>query len=461
MTVSKASLSKIQYTTPIDDIPDAPTLSASNVGTSRAFNNGSATITATNVDTGGGNVTSYTVTPNPATTPSTFSGTSPITATNLVSNTSYTFTATATNAKGVSPFSSPATSPITATTVPDVPTIGTATRTSNTIASLTFTPPASTGGSAITSYVIESSPSIEITTQAGTTSPLTATGTFAGDSTLYTFTIKAVNANGTSAASSASNSLAVNTTPNSRNIDFLVIAGGGSGGGRYGSSGGAGGMRSSWYTSGGPANTPESPFVATPGTNYSVTIGTGGASRSSYEGQPGFNGTNTSFATITSIRGGRGTINQDPSEVGGSGGGSAFPPAGTGTAGQGHNGGSPNTYTGGGGGGAGSAGSGSSGGAGRSNNITGSSVTYAAGNTGQPFSPISGSSGDANTGSAGGGAGGPNPSGSGGSGVVILRWLTSSSSITVGAGLTSDATGTDGSYSYKRITAGTGDVSFS
>ena len=92
MTVSKASTSKIQYTTPIDDLPDAPTLSASNVGTSRAFNNGSATITATNAATGGGNVTSYTVTPNTATTPSTFSGTSPITSTNLVSNTSYTFT---------------------------------------------------------------------------------------------------------------------------------------------------------------------------------------------------------------------------------------------------------------------------------------------------------------------------------------------------------------------------------
>jgi hypothetical protein len=44
---------------------------------------------------------------------------------------------------------------------------------------------------------------------------------------------------------------------------------------------------------------------------------------------------------------------------------------------------------------------------------------------------------------------------------VILRWLTADGSITVGAGLTADATGTDGSFSYKRFTAGTGNVSFS
>ena len=63
------------------------------------------------------------------------------------------------------------------------------------------------------------------------------------------------------------------------------------------------------------------------------------------------------------------------------------------------------------------------------------------------------------TGGGGGGAGNTN-GGNGGSGVVILRWLTAKGTITVGAGLTADATGTDGSYSYKRITAGTGNVSW-
>jgi hypothetical protein len=43
---------------------------------------------------------------------------------------------------------------------------------------------------------------------------------------------------------------------------------------------------------------------------------------------------------------------------------------------------------------------------------------------------------------------------------VILKWLTADGTITVGAGLTADATGTDGSYSYKRFTAGTGNVSW-
>jgi hypothetical protein len=52
-------------------------------------------------------------------------------------------------------------------------------------------------------------------------------------------------------------------------------------------------------------------------------------------------------------------------------------------------------------------------------------------------------------------------SAAGGSGVVVLRWLTSAGTISVGAGLTADATGTDGSYSYKRFTAGSGNVSFS
>ena len=65
----------------------------------------------------------------------------------------------------------------------------------------------------------------------------------------------------------------------------------------------------------------------------------------------------------------------------------------------------------------------------------------------------------------GGGSGwdstGGNKAGNGGAGVVIIKWLTSLGTITVGGGLTADATGTDGSYSYKRFTAGTGTVSFS
>ena len=71
--------------------------------------------------------------------------------------------------------------------------------------------------------------------------------------------------------------------------------------------------------------------------------------------------------------------------------------------------------------------------------------------------------GDANTGGGGGGRTNENgqSAGLGGSGVIIFRYLTSQGTISVGAGLTADATGTDGSYSYKRITAGSGNVSWS
>jgi titin len=102
---------------------------------------------------------------------------------------------------------------ITATSVPDAPIIGSPTKISDTVVSLTFTPPAD-GGKSITGYTIQSSPSVSLTTSVGTTSPLTATGSFAGAQT-YTFTIYATNANGNSIASSASSGIimANNTVP--------------------------------------------------------------------------------------------------------------------------------------------------------------------------------------------------------------------------------------------------------
>jgi hypothetical protein len=208
MTVSKASLSKLQYTTPINDLPDGATPTATNVGTSRPFNNGSATITLVAAETGGP-VTDYTVTSSPGS--FTATGSSPLTVTGLQSGVSYTFTSKGNSALGSSYLPGPVSNSITATTVPGTPTIGVATKISNTVASLTFTPPTGTGGSAITGYAITSSPSVSITTQSGTTSPLTATGAFTGGQA-YTFTIAAINANGTGVASSASPSVVVTET---------------------------------------------------------------------------------------------------------------------------------------------------------------------------------------------------------------------------------------------------------
>ena len=94
----------------------------------------------------------------------------------------------------------------TVTSVPDAPTIGTATSTGSTTATVAFTQPANNGGSTITSYTATSSPSgITGTLNQAGSGTITVTGLAA--STSYTFTVTATNAVGTSAASSASNSI--------------------------------------------------------------------------------------------------------------------------------------------------------------------------------------------------------------------------------------------------------------
>jgi len=87
------------------------------------------------------------------------------------------------------------------------PTIGTATS-GNTQASVSFTAPTFTGGSAITGYTAISSPGGF--TGTGTSSPILVTGLTNG--TAYTFTVTATNSAGTSTTSSTSNSVTPKTS---------------------------------------------------------------------------------------------------------------------------------------------------------------------------------------------------------------------------------------------------------
>jgi hypothetical protein len=88
--------------------------------------------------------------------------------------------------------------------VPDAPTIGTATA-GDTEATVSFTPPASTGGAAIiaSGYTVTASPGGATAT--GSSSPITVTGLTNG--LAYTFTVTATNSAGEGASSAASNSI--------------------------------------------------------------------------------------------------------------------------------------------------------------------------------------------------------------------------------------------------------------
>jgi hypothetical protein len=105
-------------------------------------------------------------------------------------------------------------------TLPSTPTIGTATATGPTTATVAFTPTSATNVDA--SYTALSSPgSITVT---GTSSPVTVTGLTTG--TPYTFQVRANNPGGSSAYSAASNSV---TPPNSyESIATVTVGAGGS-----------------------------------------------------------------------------------------------------------------------------------------------------------------------------------------------------------------------------------------
>ena len=171
--------------------PRAPeSVTATNVPSGRAYNNGRADVTFS-LPANSPAATSFTVTSSPGS--YTASGaSSPISVTGLQSNTAYTFTVTGTNAVGTGAASA-ASNSITATTVPQAPQspIATAGVNQNTI---TWTEPAN-GGSAITNYYVAGNDGTN-----GNTASLSITINDTANTSQY-YNVYADNANGRSAAS--------------------------------------------------------------------------------------------------------------------------------------------------------------------------------------------------------------------------------------------------------------------
>ncbi len=190
--------------------PAAPTAPTATAGA------GSATVTWTAPSSNNSTITGYVVTPylnGVAQTPVNYdASTTTRTLTGLTTGASYTFTVAAVNAVGTGT-ASPLSNAVTPYTVPGAPTIGTATA-GDAAATVTWTAPASNGGSAITGYVV--TPYIAGVAQTpqtfnSTATTDTVTGLTVGTS--YTFKVAAINAAGPGAASAASGSVTINSGP--------------------------------------------------------------------------------------------------------------------------------------------------------------------------------------------------------------------------------------------------------
>jgi hypothetical protein len=257
------------------------------------------------------------------------------------------------------------------------------------------------------------------------------------------------------------------TTNVAQDYEYLVVAGGGGGGAgsspSTGSSmGGAGGGAGGYRTATG--------FAVAATTIGSITVGAGGAGDDANDSGRGGDGSDSVFSTITSSGGGGGGSRSgtEAGGTGGSGGGGAGGGAGgAGNSGsyspvEGYAGGGPGAHSGGAGGGAsvvgetgaaGNPGKGGDGGDGTSSSIDGSATVRGGGGGGG----AGGDSGDPDTSSGGSGGGGTGAGMSGGSGQTNSTVGTANTGGGGGAGSrqTAGKAGGSGIVIIKRLTTAT------
>jgi titin len=210
----------------IPNVPSAPT----NVSATTNAN-GSITVSWTDPANNGSPITQYGVVPSPTCPGCTYTTLTGATLTSttvsgLTRGTSYSFTVTASNAIGTGNAST-ASNTVTAPNVPGVPT-GVTASAGNGLASVTWTAPGSTGGSAITGYVV--TPYLNGTTaqtaqtfvSTATTEPVTGLT----NGSAYTFKVAAINGVGTGSQSTASASVTLPTTPGAPTIGTATAGAG-------------------------------------------------------------------------------------------------------------------------------------------------------------------------------------------------------------------------------------------
>jgi hypothetical protein len=187
---------------PSNEITPAPSTPGKPTSVTASRGNTAATVSwSAPADNGGTTITAYTVTSSPdGHTCGWTSGPLTCTVTGLTNGQSYTFIVRATNGQGVGSPSDPSSS-VTPATTPGKPSAPTATS-ADSSATVSWSAPASNGGSSIIGYAVTSSPGGKQCTWSS--GPLTCTVTDLTNGTPYTFRVSATNGVGTGSASDPS-----------------------------------------------------------------------------------------------------------------------------------------------------------------------------------------------------------------------------------------------------------------